>query len=113
MPVAAGADDRPLIVARSCCVNDFTQAAFLCERFHTSRGFFCAIDDFVMAVTSGEVMNRHAAIHDARESSRAHPEGRSIMMAMISVALFAVVLALPGLLAVLVSREADSAQNAR
>ena len=35
------------------------------------------------------------------------------MMAMISVALFAVVLALPGLLAVLISREADAEQSAR
>ena len=35
------------------------------------------------------------------------------MMAMITVALFAVVLALPGALAVLISREIESEQNAR
>jgi len=35
------------------------------------------------------------------------------MMAMISVALFAVVLATPGLIAVLMSREIDAEQNAR
>ena len=35
-------DDQPPIVG----------ASLLCERFHTSRGFFLAIDDFVMAITS-------------------------------------------------------------
>ena len=35
------------------------------------------------------------------------------MMAMITFALFAVVLALPGLIAVLMSREIDAEQNAR
>ena len=41
-------------------MSDFTQAAFLCERFHTSRGFFCSIDDFVMAITSAEAVIPHA-----------------------------------------------------
>jgi hypothetical protein len=84
-------------------VNDFTQAAV----------FFCAIDHFVMAVTSDEVVIRQVAIHDARESPRAQPEGRLVMMAMITIALFAVALALPGLIVVLLSRETDAEQSAR
>jgi hypothetical protein len=43
----------------------------------------------------------------------AQPEGRLVMMAMITFALFAVALALPGLIAVLMSREIDAEQNAR
>jgi hypothetical protein len=66
-----------------------------------------------MAITSAKVVIRHATIHDARESPRAQPQGRLIMMAMITFALFAVVLALPGLIAVLMSREIDAEQNAR
>ena len=63
-----------------------------------------------MAITSAKVVTRHATIHDARESPRAQP---LIMMAMITFALFAVALALPGLIAVLMSREIDAEQNAR
>jgi len=66
-----------------------------------------------MAITSAEAEVPHAPTHEPGDFPRAQPEGRSIMMAMITVALFAVVLALPGLIAVLMSREIDAEQNAR
>ena len=66
-----------------------------------------------MAITSAEAEVPHAPIHEPGDSPRDQPEGRLIMMAMITVALFAVVLALPGALAVLISREIESEQNAR
>jgi hypothetical protein len=95
-------------------VKDFTQVNLLCERLHTSFGFFCAIGYFVMAITSAEAEVPHAPIHEPGDSPRGpKPEGRLIMMAMITVALFVVVLALPGLMAVLIGREIDSEQNAR
>jgi hypothetical protein len=49
----------------------------------------------------------------ARGFPRDHPKGRLIMMAMITIALFAVALALPGLIVVLLSRETDAEQSAR
>lgn len=84
-------------------MNDFTQAA----------AFLFAIDQIVMAITSAQVELSHAPLTRPGNSPRAQPEGRLVMMAMISVALFAVVLALPGLMTVLMSREIDSEQNAR
>jgi hypothetical protein len=66
-----------------------------------------------MAITSEGVVIRQAAIHDARETPRAQPERRLVMMAMITLALFAVALALPGLVVVLLSHETDAVQSAR
>src|SRR5262245_37523745 len=96
-----------------CCVNDFTQAVFLCERFHTSRGFYLCNRPF----RDGHHIGGSRAPSCSHSRARGFPpgptRGGSIMMAMITVALFAVVLALPGLMAVLMSREIDSEQNAR
>ena len=66
-----------------------------------------------MAITSAEAEVPHAPIHEPGDSPRDQPEGRLIMMAMITIALFAVALALPGLIVVLLSRETDAEQSAR
>ena len=79
-------------------MKDFTQASI----------FSYAIDHFVIAITSAEAVVSHAPFHEPGDFLRAQPEGRLIMMAMITFALFAVVLALPGLIAVLMSREVYS-----
>jgi hypothetical protein len=46
-----------------------------------------------------------------REILPAKPQGKLIMMAMITFALFAVALAAPGLIVVLMSREIDAEQS--
>jgi hypothetical protein len=65
-----------------------------------------------MAITSAEAELSQAAF-TAPGNPPSQAQGRLVMMAMITFALFAVALALPGLIAVLMSSEIDAEQNAR
>jgi hypothetical protein len=65
-----------------------------------------------MAITSVEAEAPQAAF-TRLGNPPGQPQGRLIMMAMITFALFAVVLALPGLIAVLIGGEVNAEQNAR
>ena len=65
-----------------------------------------------MAITSVEAEAPQAAF-TALGNPPGQPQGRLIMMAMITFALFAVALALPGLIAALIGGEVNAEQNAR
>ena len=60
-----------------------------------------AIDHFVMAITSARASGRHTALMDAGKS-RLKQGSRLIMIALITLALFAIALALFGLIALVV-----------
>ena len=57
--------------------------------------FHFTIDDFVMAITAAAAAVRHVASH--RTSGMRPIHGRLVMIAMVTFTLFALALALPGL----------------